>query len=48
MNLALIPLFLAALACGIASGAIHEQAGKGAAIAWSVVMVWLLMLLYVL
>ena len=48
MSIELIALGLAALASGIASGAIHELAGKRWAVTWSLVMVFLLMVLYVL
>ena len=41
-------LALAALNAGLASGAIHELAGKRWSVAWSILMVWLLVLLYVL
>lgn len=41
-------LAIAALNAGIASGAIHELAGKRWSVAWSIFMVLLLAALYVL
>ena len=41
-------LALAALMAGLASGAIHELAGKRWSVTWSIFMAWLLVLLYAL
>ena len=48
MSIEMIVLGLAAFASGIASGAIHELAGKRWSVAWSLFMAALLVLLYVL
>lgn len=47
MTLSHIFLFLAALGSGIASGAIHELAGKRWAVVWTMVMAFVLLGLFI-